>query len=209
MPKQIRAKDGDSVESIAFAHGHFWQTVWDYPDNEQLKAERQEPNILEENDLVVVPDLRPKQVDKAVDQRYRFKRKGVPSMLRVRMMDWDKPRVGLAYKVNVKGKITEGQTDGDGWVKCYLMPDATEGVLEFPAINERYEFTVGDVRPHASLRGVQARLRNLGFYAGEVDGEESEEFVSALRLYQRVREIEETGRADAATIAELESEHGS
>jgi hypothetical protein len=209
MPKQIRANEGDSVESIAFAHGHFWQTVWDYPANAQLKAVRKEPNILEEDDLVMVPDLREKHVDEPVDHRYRFKRNGVPSMLRVRMMDWDEPRVGLAYKVTVKDRVTTGTTDGGGWVRCYLLPDATGGVLKFPGTGESYEFSIGDVRPYTSIRGAQARLNNLGFYPGPMDGEESPEFDASLRMFQRARGLAETGKLDTATMEKLKDEHGS
>ena len=90
-----------------------------------------------------------------------------------------------------------------------MLPDATEGVLEFPDQEETYEFTIGDVRPAASIRGVQARMVNLGFFAGPVDGEETPDFKASVLFYQRVRELPETGRIDGATIAKLKEEHGS
>ncbi|MFH1075402.1 MAG: hypothetical protein V1753_00935 [Pseudomonadota bacterium] len=54
MPDYI-VKQGDCIESIAFKHGLFWETVWNHPNNQQLKQERKNPNILLAGDKVFVP----------------------------------------------------------------------------------------------------------------------------------------------------------
>ncbi len=136
MPKKHTAQAGESVESIAFDNGFFWETVWNYGANSALRAAR-EPNILEEGDVVEVPDKRPKTLSEPVDQRYRYRRKGVPiRSSRSPFLDQNKPRPNVPYTVTVGEKVISGTTDADGWVRCYLMPDVETGVLRLPETDE-------------------------------------------------------------------------
>jgi len=208
MPKQHVAQAGDSVESIAFDNGFFWETVWNYGSNTELHQDR-EPTILEEGDVIQIPDKRVKTLTEPVDHRYRFRRKGVPSILRVRLLDDNKPRQNIAYTITIRDKVISGTTDGDGWVRCYLMPDVDSGVLRLPETEEVYNFRIGTVRPAVSVKGVQNRLHNLGYYQGPQDGVESPELADALRSFQQNRHIPETGKIDSATIQSLKDFHGS
>src|SRR3990170_3615968 len=104
MPHSHTAARGESVESIAYAHGLFWETVWDDPGNAALREARAEPNVLAAGDVLVVPDLRPKEEQAATGRRHVFRRRGVPSVLRVRLLEGSTPRAGLAYTVEAGGK---------------------------------------------------------------------------------------------------------
>jgi N-acetylmuramoyl-L-alanine amidase len=206
MPKTHTIQAGDSTESVAYDYGLFWETVWNFAGNADLKALREDPNILEEGDVLVVPDKRPKDEAGATNQRHRFRRKGVPSVLRVRLLDQGKARVGLGYTLEFGDKKITGQTDGDGWVRCYLMPDVAKGSLTL-ATGEVYLFDIGTVRPSKSLRGVQNRLRNLGDYSGPIDGQMNDDLREALERFQLRCKLEVTGEADAATEAALRDKH--
>lgn len=92
MPVDYPAKIGDCISSIAYAHGLFWETIWTDPQNAELKAKRQNPNILQEGDVVHVPDLRIKEEARATNQRHSFVLKGVPAMLRLRITEESKPK---------------------------------------------------------------------------------------------------------------------
>ena len=58
--------------------------------------------------------------------------------------------------------------------------------------------------PIHETRGLQARLRQLGFYAGEVDGDYGERTELAVWGFQMQQGITATGKADDATLAALE-----
>ena len=79
-------EQGDCISSIADEHGFFWETLWNLPENSELKQQRKEPTILREGDVVHVPDLRPKDESCATEQLHKFKRKGVPAKLKLRML---------------------------------------------------------------------------------------------------------------------------
>ena len=50
--KHHTVQQGESVESIAHAAGHFWDTVWQHPDNAALRQLRRSPHVLLPGDVV-------------------------------------------------------------------------------------------------------------------------------------------------------------
>lgn len=209
MPRSHTAARGESVESIAYAHGLFWETVWNDPGNAALREARVEPNVLAAGDVLVVPDLRAKEEQAATGRRHVFRRRGVPSVLRVRLLEGSTPRAGLAYTVEAGGKTTQGTTDADGWVEAWLMPDAQSGELRIDGTGEAYAFQVGTVSPVRTPLGIQTRLRNLGYLGGRPGSAMTPDAADALRAFQRARDLPSTGEPDEATLAALVQAHGS
>lgn len=85
MPDYI-VKQGDSIASIAYNRDLFWETIWKHPKNAKLKEQRGNPNILQPGDRVFVPEKEAKSESCTTDQRHRFKRKGVPEKLKIRIL---------------------------------------------------------------------------------------------------------------------------
>jgi nucleoid-associated protein YgaU len=60
MPIRHFVQQGECLSRIARRYGvREWRVVWDSPENEQLRAKRQNPNVLYPGDVVVIPDAAP------------------------------------------------------------------------------------------------------------------------------------------------------
>ena len=59
------------------------------------------------------------------------------------------------------------------------------------------------------ISGLQARLSNLGFYTGPVDGIMSPETKASLRAFQKRKNLTESGDLDQATMDALKVAFGS
>lgn len=206
MPEHI-VEEGECIESIALDYGLFWETIWNHPNNADLKKQRKDPNVLMAGDIVFVPDKQLKKETRATEARHRFKRLGVPSKLRIRLMDDDQPRANESYTLVIGGKIFSGKTDSDGWLEQPVSPDAGEGKILVGEEQEEYVLKVGYLDPIEEISGVQARLNNLRFDCGPVDGLLGPTTESAIRRFQRQYDLPVTGQPDAATQKKLLEEH--
>jgi hypothetical protein len=211
MPRIHEVAAGECLSSIGFDTGFFPQTLWELPENASLREKRESPNILREGDEVYIPDLRTKQQTAAVNLRHRFKRKGIPEILRVRFLDErHQPRAGLTYELKIGGRILKGETDSKGWLQQWIPPDVMEATLlvtdatgETP-IEEEYELQLGRLNPSKDSDGIRARLENLGINCGETE----EEFSLAISSFQnRYDDLKVTGVADDKTVARLKQLH--
>jgi hypothetical protein len=201
-------QQGDCIESIAHAHGFFWQTIWNHPNNLDLKNARKNPNVLQEGDRVFVPDLRPKQESGATDKRHKFKRKGVPSKLRLVLMDDDQPRANAEYKLEIDGTWSSGRTDADGVIEHRIPPNAQRGKLIIGTEGEEYELKLGNMDPVSEITGVQSRLNNLGFGCA-ITGQLDKQTRNAILAFQAKHGIPGTGQPDAVTQQQLKKVHES
>lgn len=86
MAEDYTVEQGDCISSIAFEHGFFWETLWNDSSNADLKSKRKDPNVLMEGDIVHIPDLRLKKESGATEQKHKFKLKGVPAKLKLKLM---------------------------------------------------------------------------------------------------------------------------
>lgn len=208
MPVRHVVKQGESISSIAFKYGFFRETLWNLPENADLRALRREGEILLPGDELHVPDKREKIETVPTGDLHRFKLKNIPSKFNLRLLKDGEPRAGLAYKLEVNGKVSEGKTDKDGWIRTLIRPDASRGKLTLGDGEETYHLNFGYNDPSDTVTGAQARLRNLGFYKGEVDGK-PESSVEAVEEFQRQQKLPVTGKLDPTTRKALQAAHGS
>src|SRR5262245_25757582 len=82
-----RVRVGESVPSIAYERGHHWATIWNHPMNEELRALRRDPNILLEGDELFIPARTYAAYTRPTGKWHEWKRKGVPSKLRLRLTE--------------------------------------------------------------------------------------------------------------------------
>jgi N-acetylmuramoyl-L-alanine amidase len=224
MPDHV-IQQGECLIEIAERAGHLWQTIWEHPENERLRREREDPSILAPGDRVFIPELTLREESIATNRSHRFRVARPHAVLRLRLLDWDgHPRKGLAYTLDIDGDVRRGATDGDGKIEERIPPRAGRAVLrvEDPARDparrrfqrpahddapEEYVLSLGSLDPITTTSGVRMRLLNLGYLRGSFDDPE-EALRAAIRSFQESRGREPTGRLDEALAADLEAQHG-
>jgi hypothetical protein len=182
--REHTVEQGDCISSIAVKYGLLPETIWDDPQNSELKRLRRNPNALLPNDIVFVREVEQKNHAVSTQKRHRFKRKGIPEKLIIRFMSNNKPRAGEAYKLEVDGRITKGVTDDDGYLHAPIFPNARRARVLFLKTGEKFAFAIGHIDPITEISGVQGRLANLGYFFGLVDGKSSDYLSKAVRNFQ-------------------------
>jgi N-acetylmuramoyl-L-alanine amidase len=199
---------GECVFSIAEASGLFWESIWQHPKNRELREKRGSPHVLLAGDKVFVPALERRQEERATTSRHRFRRKGIPLTLDLRLMDGSEPRAGVPYLAQIEGRTTAGTVPSDGVIRLAIQPSDRSGrlIVHPGPEQEEYPLALGYLDPVHSPSGVRARLKNLGLL-----GDDSSEaaLARALTKFQNDRGLPTTGELDAATARELCEAHGS
>lgn len=196
---------------IAYLHGFHWQTLWTAGENTQLKQVRKNPNLLCPGDRVTIPDKRQRHENGATEKKHRFRRKGVPSKVRFRLLRNGKPRQGLKWRLCVDRFTCNGTTGKDGYLNMAVPPDVTEGELTITdkkGRQEIYTLKLGHLEPPDQIKGLQQRLRNLG-YDCPVHGRIDDLATRSILAFQGAQNLESTGKFDEQTRAAIEKAHAS
>ena len=126
------AASGDCLLSIADSLGfRNYHSVWDQPQNDALKKDRPNPNMLAAGDIVQAPDKMDKVVRKAVDQTWTFVvRSKRPFKIRMVLIDKnDKPLSGKSWELTTP-LSQKGTTGGDGLIEITgLQPSDKAGTI--------------------------------------------------------------------------------
>lgn len=205
---KLSIRQGDCLTSIALARGFDPQTLWDHPDNAELKQLRKSPHALLPGDKLEVPAIEEREEGVATGSVGRFKLSVGPVKLRIRLTRHAEPRADEAYELIFEEQTISGTTDGDGWIDQPIPSTATRAILSLLEGEETYELQLGHLDPHDSPSGIQQRLRALGFYFGAVDEEIGPQTQAAIRRFQTKQGLEVSGEADDATVDALRDAYG-
>ena len=206
MAQKYSVQDGDSIASIAKKNGYLWKTIWDHPDNAELKRKRKDPNVLKAGDEVTLPDPVIKEESRPTGKRHTFVRKGEPTKLKLKLARFGKARSGVKYQLIVDGTKFEGTTDGSGKIEHFIPGDSRQAKL----IVDGKETTIkiGHLDPADDVSGAQQRLRNLGYDCGGEEGEIGERTQRALESFQHANGLQTSGKLDSQTVDKLKATHG-
>ncbi|MEZ4296202.1 MAG: peptidoglycan-binding domain-containing protein [Polyangiaceae bacterium] len=199
-------RSGDCLTSVAHEHGYFPGTIWQHPLNEELRDLRGDPNVLLPGDRLFLPDKDPKTSTIETGKRHRFVRRGIPARFRLQILNADKPRPGLTYKLTIDGSLVlEGKTDGAGVLDVPIPPGAHSGELYIEEDNATHTVRFAQLHPVSEDSGVRQRLKNLGYLRTASPSED--DLAAAVKMLQRRHGLEPTGALDEATAAALYSGH--
>jgi N-acetylmuramoyl-L-alanine amidase len=199
------------MNSIAALYGFAdYQLIYGDGANAALRAKRPNPNVLLPGDVVFVPERVPPEHAVPTDARHRFILKRATVRLRMVLKDDAGPMAQRPYTLTVDGESPlEGVTDGSGLLEQPVPVTATSAQLRVQRTSDakagflQFALRLGALDPEDAVSGVQARLNNLGFFCGAVDGVSGARTAQALRAFQAQNGLPQSGRIDAATSAKL------
>ena len=201
---------GECLASIAADYRFSdWRTIYSHPENAELRRKRQNPNLMCPGDMVNIPPLDLGEKPCATDRRHRFLLLNQRALLRIVIED-EKGNVfsGKKYRLEIEGEIFQGSTAGDGLLEEEIPVNAQSGVLTVWLNDDDYddctwELAIGSLDPVDEISGVQARLNNLNFICGPVDGIVGPRTRAAVQQFQTRIKASPTGIIDAALISKL------
>jgi putative peptidoglycan binding protein len=215
MADYYTVQQGDHLSKIAKDNGFTDYTViWDHPENADLKSQRQNPNVLLPGDEVFIPDREQRQEGGATDKRHTFTVDKKTLKLRLVLEDiYEKPIAGAPCALLVDGQTYQLTTDGNGKLEQEIPLDAKEGVLtirgnQTPFANDVIPIKIGHLDPIDEVSGQIARLNNLGYFAGKLDGADTDALNSAVQEFQCDNGLAVDGNCGPKTQSKLKQIHG-
>jgi hypothetical protein len=215
MATNHEVAQGEHLSTIASEYGfHDYTIIWDHPNNAQLKAQRQNPNILLPGDSVYIPDKEQKQEQGATSARHTFQVNQPKLKLRLVLEDiYEQPIANASCILSVGQQQFQLTSDAQGKIEQEIPPHATNCTLviqgnQTPYQGQTLTIKVGHLDPIDSLSGQRARLNNLGYMAGTSDDPQDPQFLSAVEQFQCDQKIAVDGDIGPATQATLKTAHG-
>lgn len=211
-------RDGDTLLRIAGLYGfRNWKTIYDHEQNETLRQERPDPNVLYPGDVIFIPDKEPFSRRCEPCQRHTFVIQATPmAWFRTALLNDDGlPATGVRYVLTAGREVLEGATTDDGLVEQQIRPDVDTVELKAwldgdDKAPEVWHIALQPPPPITEIEGLQVRLRNLGFPCGDGSptGVLDDTTRTALRDFQvHIGHPDPTGEPDALTREALTALH--
>jgi N-acetylmuramoyl-L-alanine amidase len=218
--KYHTVSQGEHLASIALSYGfRDWNTVYQHPNNDAFRKKRPNPNVILPGDQIFIPDIEEKTLSRATGQLHVFHRMNAPHCVRIVLKDADgKPFANTKYKLTVGDQEYAGVTDKDGLVYKEIAKTTQDAELRLEDLGLGWALKIGHLDPlHEPeqdtpiITGVKARLKNLGFYDGEVDQDFDDDTQEAVKQFQQtvLNRTDPDGQLDADTLNALQQQHGS
>ncbi len=179
---------------------------------------RPDPNVIAPGDELFIPDPDEKNVPCSTGSRHRFVCRAKPNVkLRLVLRDPQGKAIGnVAFSLVVGKEEVQGTTGDDGLIECEVSSDVSNATLQIKKWRVSWNLAIGHLDPSddggemALITGVQARLNNLGYHCGPVDGVCSSRTITALKRFQRrvLGRNEPDGEPDHETREALRREYG-
>jgi hypothetical protein len=214
VAKVHKVQQGETLSGIASRYGFGkWEDLWSV--NTALREKRKSAHLLYPGDKIEIPETGQGSESAATDALHRFV-KLIPALeLKLVLNDIaGEPLDNVEYTLVVADKTLEGTTDGQGALTESVPPGEVDALLKLNLKEEEdgdlieIPLKIGSLDPITTTSGVQARLNNLGYESGPVDGITGALTEAALRLFQERHDLNVTGQIDPSTRDKLEEEHG-
>jgi hypothetical protein len=102
------------------------------------------------------------------------------------------PTESVPYKFVIGDRVIEGETEPDGTIRIEDLPPGKERA-ELTVYGRTTVIKIGHLDPVTDVTGLQARLRNLGFYPGAVDGDLGPVTAAAIQVFHALNDAAALG----------------
>ncbi len=212
MARDHKISLGVHIVGLAYRHGHATvDAVWQHPVNESLRAIRADPAVLAEGDVVHVPDAAPRVFKGLQTRRHHdlVVELPIPQVRVVLLRPGGVPFAGLQCTVSFDDQVERPTTDEHGCLQFEINPDTETVTLMFDL--HIVELRVAHLQPVDTETGCVARLTNIGYAPGEVDGAVAADAYalrSAVEEFQCDHGLDVDGVLSEETRQELVRVHG-
>jgi N-acetylmuramoyl-L-alanine amidase len=218
MPSTHVIQQGETLTLIAARSGfRDWRTIYLDPLNAPFRAKRPDPDMIFPGDVLIIPDRTSRSEEAVTGKRHRYIVRKTRLFLRVVLVNFDgKPFSNKRYVLRVDGQPigpVRARTNGDGLLEQEVPFGARAAQIRIAGCT--WELDLAHLNPmddvnDGGISGAQARLANLGYESGPVDGVESAMTARALAQFQADASLSaprEQQGLDDSTKAALVSRH--
>ncbi|VUD46700.1 hypothetical protein TDB9533_00876 [Thalassocella blandensis] len=218
MAKTHTVKQGDTLSKIARQYGYFdYRKIYDHPDNEDFRELRDNPNVLFPGDKIVIPDKEAEVATLATSSTHTFQLlTPQQDKLSIKLQNiygnaWD----GKKAKLTLGDQVIEQVLDDSGVISVEIIDDSQDcGFIELyldeesDEPTEKIEIKINHLDPVTENTGIQARLKNLGYDCGPIDGKIGKITKECIEAFQADNELVVDGIAGPNTQAKLKELYG-
>lgn len=190
-----------------------YKIIYNHAQNAALKQKRPKPNLLAAGDVVHIPDTNNSEESGATDQKHTFQLITPKVKLRIVVKDdKDKAFSDKKYELEINGKTLEGNTDGSGLIEQEIEADARQAKLKVFTEDEKlkvltWDLDIGALDPSDTDEGAKGRLKNLGFYFGDVNSTIDDKTKESIKAFQKKKGITDNGDLTDETRNKLRDSH--
>src|SRR5258706_64494 len=164
MAEHIVAQ-GEYLSKLARKYGFSdYHTIWDHPNNAELKKKRQNPNVLFPGDRLFIPPRESREESGPTENKHRFEVKQNKLMLRLTLEDaFLRPISNAKCELTVEGQTLKLVTDGKGKLEHEIPSHAEKASLiikdsKTPLNDQFLLIQIGHLDPVEEISGQKARL---------------------------------------------------
>jgi hypothetical protein len=202
-------RQGECLSKIALRFGFKdYRIIYNHPENAAFRAKRPNPNIIFPGDTLSIPDKVARLESAQTGRRHTYITSRPKRILRVRILDSERePVANEPVQVDIDGmRPANTSTDGKGIFEVPVENACVGAKVTIKGRELRLEFShlnpVKDT-PDDGVSGIQARLRNLGYYSGPISDEFNNPTRLALAIFQHDAGLDMDGEPNPTTIQKL------
>ncbi len=210
-------EQGENLVLIAKKHKiSDWREIYNHPENASFREKRPNPNILMPGDEIYIPDVAPKTMNIRTGVMHTFVVKKQKQFVQLKLLaPTGKPLQEAKVEFTANGTNQTVFTDRSGQLEIEIesaehgdIPLAVFTSSDSEEADYQYTLQPGYLDPPETLSGLQARLNNLGFQCGVVDGILGEKTKAGIKQFQRYKMLSVDGQPSTKIHKEVEKEYG-